>query len=133
MEDLKKLSYQNPIILIDGQCVLCHRFTQFLIKIDRKEILRFGNLQDFQKSDKEPDNESVTLLINGEIYKKSTASLRAMMHLGGIWKLAYILLLVPTFIRDRVYMLIAQNRYKWFGKYEECLIPKRNILVDSSS
>jgi predicted DCC family thiol-disulfide oxidoreductase YuxK len=70
------------------------------------------------------DNFNSFILAEGDrIYTKSTGTLRMLKKLGGIWKLFYGFIIVPKFIRDAVYKLIAKNRYKWFGKRESCMIP----------
>ncbi|MBS1654725.1 MAG: DUF393 domain-containing protein, partial [Bacteroidetes bacterium] len=66
---------------------------------------------------------SFVLLENNKVYTKSTGALRMCKLLGGGWALLYALIIVPRFIRDAVYNMIARNRYKWFGKKEECWLP----------
>lgn len=64
------------------------------------------------------------LLVEGnKYYTHSTAALRVARSLGGAWSLLYAFIIIPRFIRDAVYNLIARNRYKWFGKKEECWVP----------
>lgn len=72
-----------------------------------------------------PQNEfnSFMLLENDQLYTKSSGALRMLKHLGGGWGLLYAFMIVPKFIRDAVYSFIAHNRYKWFGKKEECWLP----------
>ena len=66
------------------------------------------------------------MLIEGEeLYTRSSGALRMLKHIGGGWKLLYAFIIVPKFIRDAVYNLIAQNRYRWFGKKVACWLPKR--------
>ena len=43
--------------------------------------------------------------------------------LGGFWKLLYVFIVIPAPIRDAVYDYVARNRYRWFGKKEECMVP----------
>lgn len=120
----------NPIILFDGVCNLCNRSVQFIIKRDRKKQFRFASLQGrtgqelLEKFDLPAgDLNSFVLVENDRIYRKSTAALRVTRYLRGGWKMLYSFMIVPPFIRDTVYMIIARNRYKWFGRKEECMIP----------
>ncbi len=130
MKKLKQLSFKNPIVLVDGHCVLCHRFVNFLIDRDKKACLKFGSLQNHIDTKNGLDLKGVVLIWKGVVYKNSAAALRSIAQLGGLWKIALFFLLVPRFIRDWVYQKVANNRFKWFGRYDECIVPKRNILLD---
>jgi predicted DCC family thiol-disulfide oxidoreductase YuxK len=66
---------------------------------------------------------SLVLLENGKTYVKSDAALRLTKHLNGLWKFATVFLIVPRFIRDAVYDVVAKYRYGWFGKKDVCWIP----------
>lgn len=59
----------------------------------------------------------------GKAYTQSTAALKVCKYLNGLWPLCYGFMIVPKFIRDGIYNLIAKNRYKWFGKKDACMIP----------
>jgi predicted DCC family thiol-disulfide oxidoreductase YuxK len=63
------------------------------------------------------------LLQDNKVFNKSTGALKVARQIKGAWKLLYIFIIVPKFIRDAVYTWIAQNRYKWFGKKDDCMIP----------
>ncbi|MDH5458216.1 MAG: DCC1-like thiol-disulfide oxidoreductase family protein, partial [Nitrospinota bacterium] len=52
--------------------------------------------------------------------EKSTAVIHISKYLGGVWPLCMIALVIPPFIRDFIYDIIAKNRYRWFGKYDTC-------------
>jgi len=67
------------------------------------------------------------LIEDGRLYTRSAAALRMLKHLGGGWSLLYGLMIIPAFIRNGVYNLLANNRYKWFGKKTECWIPTQAI------
>jgi predicted DCC family thiol-disulfide oxidoreductase YuxK len=125
MEDIN-----HPVILFDGVCNLCNASVQFIIKRDKKQIFRFAALQSqfgqkvvdsFNLSEKKID--SVILLENNSVKIKSEAALRIAKQLGGIYSLLYVFIILPKFIRNSVYDLIARNRYSWFGKQESCMIP----------
>jgi predicted DCC family thiol-disulfide oxidoreductase YuxK len=121
----------QKIIFFDGVCNLCQRSVQFILTHDPKAIFSFASLQG-EVANKillshQLDNQqmnSFVLLENGEVYTRSTAALRVAKQMSGIWKLLYVFILVPPFIRDAVYDWIARNRYHWFGKQEICWIPR---------
>jgi predicted DCC family thiol-disulfide oxidoreductase YuxK len=66
---------------------------------------------------------SVILVQHGKAYQKSNAALEIAKHLSGLWPALYIFKLIPRVIRDRVYDIIAKNRYQLFGRSNECMIP----------
>ncbi len=118
------------IILFDGVCNLCNSSVQFVINHDRKDKFRFASIQsEIGESllKKFNINRSITdsliLIENNRAYTQSTAALRIAKELNGLHPLLYLFIIVPPFIRNAVYDLIAKNRYKWFGKREECMIP----------
>ncbi len=130
------MSNHHAIILFDGVCNLCNSSVQFVIKRDKKEQFRFAALQgEFgrqvldQYKNKLPARtmDSFILLEKDDLYTQSTAALRVARRLPGGWRLLYAFMIVPRFIRDGVYKLIARNRYKWFGKKESCMIPSPSL------
>ena len=93
---------------------------------DRKGKFKLATLQGKTASEllgAQKEAESLVLYENGKIYQYSAAVLRISRHLGGGWALLYGFMIIPRFIRDPLYKLIARNRYKWFGKKEQCRIP----------
>jgi len=124
----------HPIILFDGLCNFCNGAINFVLKQDKKGIFRFAPLQpeagqkllkQYNLSTK--DFESFVLIDDGKVYKKSAASLRVMNKLPWYWKEVQILWIVPSFIRNAIYDFIAKNRYKWFGKKEQCMMPTSEL------
>ncbi len=120
----------NPIILFDGICNLCNGAVQFIIKHDPEKKFLFTSLQSeagqqLLKEYKLPSENfnSFLLLQDDTILSKSTAALKVARQLKSAWKLLYIFIIVPKFIRDALYSYIATNRYKWFGKKDDCMIP----------
>jgi len=129
----------KPVIFFDGVCNLCNRSVQIVIKRDKEGRFRFASLQSnagqqLLKDHQLPQSDfnSFILYEGGKIYTRSTAALRVAKHLKG-WKWLNAFKIVPRFIRDAVYNFIARNRYRWFGKREECMIPTaelRNRFID---
>jgi len=118
------------LILFDGVCNFCNSSVNFVIDRDRKNIFKFASLQSeagqkILKDNNLPLNEFNTFLLleRGKLYDKSTAALKVTRNLGGLLKLLYVFIIVPPFIRNFFYNLIARNRYKWFGKKDSCRIP----------
>jgi predicted DCC family thiol-disulfide oxidoreductase YuxK len=124
----------NPVVLFDGVCNLCNSSVQFLIRKDRQARLRFASLQSefgqavLQKFNLPQNNFNSFVLLEGEkIYLRSSAALRITRYLGGFWRVFQIFWIVPPFIRNALYDLIARNRYKWFGKKTECMMPRPEL------
>jgi predicted DCC family thiol-disulfide oxidoreductase YuxK len=120
----------KKIILFDGVCNLCNDSVVFMIKRDKKDVLRYAALQtEFGQKMIEKHKidsskiDSIILIDNDKYYYKSTAALRIARHLKGAYPLLVIFLILPAFMRDWIYDIIARNRYKWFGKKESCMIP----------
>jgi predicted DCC family thiol-disulfide oxidoreductase YuxK len=124
----------KSIILFDGVCNLCNTLVNFIIKHDKKAYFKFASLQSdaakeilLQYNSKKINLDSIILIENNAVYEKSTAALKISKNLTGGFKLLYALIIIPKFIRDWVYYFIAENRYKWFGKKESCMIPSPEI------
>lgn len=124
-------SSNKKLILFDGVCNLCNGAIQFIIKNDKKDVFRYAALQsDIGKKlveERNIDTEKVDsiLLIEPGVayYDKSDAALQIGKHLKGYRSISSILYLIPSRLRNFVYDFIARNRYKWYGKREECMIP----------
>lgn len=124
----------KPVIFFDGVCNYCNALINFVIRQDKKKIFLFATLQSeagqkILTENKLPaiDPDTFLLLENGKLYSRSTAALRISNKLPWYWKWTQLFWIFPKFIRDGVYNLIARNRYKWFGKKEECMIPAPEI------
>ena len=120
----------RPIVLFDGVCGLCDSFVQFVIKRDKAEVVRFAPLQsgigkDLMRMFALPEGDlSFIVVIDGEkSYIKSTAVLEVLRYLPGVWSYFALLRFIPVSISDFVYEFTARNRYKWFGKYQVCVMP----------
>lgn len=125
----------HPIILFDGVCNLCNSSVQFVINHDKKNQFRFASLQStigekllVQHHLNTNNYNSFILIDEGKAYTRSTAALKVAQKLSSPWTLLYIFIIVPPFIRNAVYDLIARNRYKWFGKKDSCMIPSPDLL-----
>ena len=124
----------KKIIFYDGLCAMCNRFIRLLIKLDKKEKFLLASLQGKngkilqKKFSKELKGIDSVIFYNKKVYTKSSAVINILSELGGIYKLAYIFNIIPSFISDSIYDYIARNRFQWFGKLDKCPMPeKKNI------
>jgi predicted DCC family thiol-disulfide oxidoreductase YuxK len=124
----------EPILLFDGVCHFCNHTVQFVIRHDKREKFRFAALQSSsgQKLLKKfdlPTNDfdSFVMITTNTFYTKSTAALQVCLVLGGLWRILYVLKVLPKPLRDGIYTILAKNRYKWFGKEESCMIPSPEL------
>ncbi|NQY31233.1 MAG: DUF393 domain-containing protein [Flavobacteriaceae bacterium] len=128
---LNSLPKNKKIILFDGVCNLCNSSINYVIDHDKNDVFRFVSLQsDLGKTIQDHlgiVNTSLDTIIlyvpNEAYYIKSTAALKIMTEFLGFWKLMQAFLVLPSSIRDLVYNYVAKNRYKWYGKQENCRIP----------
>ena len=121
----------RPILFFDGVCNLCDGLVQFFIKNDKKGQFLFASLQSKagEKAIRKvrqrlgTNADSVILYANGQYYVKSNAVVTALSMLGGGWSLSKAVLILPGFLRNIVYDMVARNRYRWFGRKDQCIIP----------
>lgn len=120
---------KSAILLFDGECNLCNGTVQFVIKRDKKANVKFASLHSEQGKQimlqfNIPAEyiDSIILVENKKVYYKSTAALRLSKKMDGLWPLFYTFIVIPAFIRNFVYDIIARNRIKWFGKADTCWV-----------
>lgn len=125
---------EQHIILFDGVCNLCNAAVQFVIKNDRKKLFKFASLQSeigksivAESTINTADTDSFVLYSNGHYYTHSTAALMVLKTLGGTWKVLYAFIIVPKFLRNAIYKFVAANRYRIFGRKDECLMPTNDL------
>lgn len=112
----------HSIIYFDGVCFLCSHSIRFLLKRDHQKRFKIGFIQNKTPNE---DIDSIALVHKGKTYYHSTAIIKSLILLGGVYTFAGLFFLVPKQIRDYLYKFIARNRYKWFGKHKSCpLTPK---------
>lgn len=128
---MENLPLDKKIILFDGVCNLCDNTVQFIIKHDKKDIFRFVALQsdlgqeiikhiglDTSKTD------SIILYEPGHAYYyKAEAAFKIAKELNSIYSFISIFSILPKWLSNKGYDYIARNRYKWYGKKNECMIP----------
>ncbi|WP_224490451.1 thiol-disulfide oxidoreductase DCC family protein [Robertkochia flava] len=127
-----ELEAGKKVILFDGVCNLCNGAINFVIKRDHQDRFRYASLQSeigkaLLKERKIDTNEidSIVLIEPGVAYfVKSDAALEIAEGLGWPWKTLYVFnYILPVQLRDKLYDFVARNRYRWFGKKDQCMIP----------
>lgn len=118
----------NNIVFFDGICNLCNASIDFIVRHEKGNQLKFASLQsEIANQYLTPENreqlQTIQFFHQNKTYTKSTAVLKISKHLKFPWNLGIIFLIIPKFIRDFVYDLVATNRYKWFGQKNTCRIP----------
>jgi predicted DCC family thiol-disulfide oxidoreductase YuxK len=121
----------GPILLFDGVCNLCNGLVTFIIRKDHGAKIKFAHLQSHsgqmllkQFSLVSDDIDSVVYIVENKYFLRSSAVLQVFKDLGRGWNMLYSFIIIPEFIRDFFYNLIARNRYKIFGKKDSCRIPE---------
>lgn len=121
----------RPLYFFDGHCVLCSAFVAFCLARDPEGRLKFASAQSAlgERVLKElglPDGtfDRTILLLDGEdVHMRSAAALSALRYLRGPVRWLKPLLLIPAWLRDPLYDLVARNRYRWFGRRPACFVP----------
>jgi predicted DCC family thiol-disulfide oxidoreductase YuxK len=120
----------SVIILFDGVCNLCSGVVHFLIRRDPKGKFRFASLQSEaglallkQVHINSGQIDTIVVIEGDRCYTRSAAALRIAKHLPGLWPVLYIGILIPTPLRNKLYDWVARNRYRWFGRKEQCMLP----------
>ena len=132
---MKNLPPKKKIILFDGVCNLCDSAVQFVIQHDTKDVFRFVALQSelgqeiLHHIGINPNNIDSIILYEPGIayYYKSQAALQIAKSLGGYFHFGTIFRIIPTRISNQLYDYIAKNRYKWYGKKDNCLVPTKEL------
>jgi len=124
------------LVLYDGVCGLCSRLLQFLLEHDRRAAFAFASLQSaagrtiVERFGGDPNElASFHVLANyrgnqPQMFSRSRAALFVAGELGWPWKMAALMRVLPTSILDHVYNVVARNRYRVFGRNEQCLTPR---------
>jgi predicted DCC family thiol-disulfide oxidoreductase YuxK len=134
MSDFSEILHSKHIILFDGVCNLCNGFMMFVYNRDPHAKFTFAWIQSKQGKQileqlKMPTEEYDTIIYlkGGQPSYKSTAFLKIVNHLKFPWPVLWIGVIIPLFIRNWLYDLVARNRYKIFGKKNQCLLPTGDL------
>ena len=130
---------ETHLVLYDGVCGFCNRSISYLIRLDRNRRFLYAPLQGKTAtgilSGVQANNKELKTVILVQDYQTQSSSLlfrseaifQILAELGGIWQILSWLRIIPLPIRDLAYNFIARNRYRWFGKYNECKLPAPEI------
>lgn len=126
----------HPILLYDGVCGLCNRLNQFVLRRDPEGIFRFASLQSgladrilSRHGANAADLNSLYAVVNADqpderLLARSDAAIFVLKQLGPFWRVAgFLLQLIPRFLREWGYRMVARNRYRVFGQFETCPLP----------
>ncbi len=126
----------HTLVLYDGVCGLCNRLVNFLLRHDRGDRFRFAALQSefaqgrLRRHRLDPSDFDTVVVLSDfgqpteQVFTRAQAAIRAIEQLGGIWQLARVCRIIPGPLRNAAYNLIARHRYRIFGKYDECPLPR---------
>lgn len=128
----------NPVTFMDGECVLCTFGAQMIDRFDRKGRFRICPVQKelgramLQHYGLNPDDpESWLLIVDGQAYGSMDAMIRAGREVGGIGWALQVLRILPRALQDWLYVRLARNRYRLFGRHETCVMPGQRLLVSN--
>ncbi|MBI4377955.1 MAG: thiol-disulfide oxidoreductase DCC family protein [Nitrospinae bacterium] len=120
--------------MFDGLCNFCSKSVEFIIKQDKKAIFRFAAIQSrtggelIRQFGMDPNDIKTFMLVKGgRAYIRSEAVLQIVKQFQAPWRFLLVLRLIPRPVRDWAYTLFANNRYRWFGKMEKCMVPSPDI------
>jgi predicted DCC family thiol-disulfide oxidoreductase YuxK len=124
----------GPLVLYDGTCGLCSRSVQLILRHDRRGRFRFAALQSdtgralLERHGLPVDQlDSVVLVEGGRAFTRSRAALRIARRMDAPWPALAALSIVPRPVADFVYGRVADNRYRWFGRTEACMLPPPEV------
>ena len=124
----------GAIVLFDGVCNFCSGSVNFIIEHDRQAYFRFTPLQSEIGQEllekfhiEKAETDSVILIEDESAYTYSSAALRIVRKLNGLWSWLYVFIIVPKPILDFLYKLFAKYRYRMFGRKDECMLPTPEV------
>ncbi|MGB3796215.1 MAG: thiol-disulfide oxidoreductase DCC family protein [Alteraurantiacibacter sp.] len=125
-------SRQNPVIVFDGYCVLCSANARFVLRYDKRERFRLAAMQGetgaalLRQFGIDPDDPESFIIVQGDrALRDSDAVLALWSELGWPWKILAAATVIPRGWRDGAYRIIARNRYRLFGRREQCFVPDK--------
>ena len=122
---------KKDVIVFDGLCVMCNSFFKWVLKNDKDDKYLFANIQsNFYKKNMDINKsiDSIILIKENNIFYESEAIKYILKDLDKFFLLQLVLNVTPKFISNFFYKIIANNRYKIFGKKDKCELPNKNLL-----
>ena len=124
----------RDLVVFDGVCVLCSGFFRFLIRFDKDKRFAFATAQsplgqDFYRALGLPGDEFETnlVIVDGQVFQHLDAFAAAMRALGGVWAVLGWVAFLPAIVKKPLYSTIARNRYRIFGKRDQCMMPEPEV------
>jgi predicted DCC family thiol-disulfide oxidoreductase YuxK len=124
----------DNLVIFDGVCNFCTKFVQFVLRHESDHVLLFAPMQSttgsriMRELGIDPsDTETFVVISGGEAFTRSDAAIRLTGHLRGGWNVLRIFAVLPRPVRDWAYGVVARNRYRWFGRYDQCMVPSAAI------
>lgn len=117
----------DKILFFDGICAMCNRLIRFVLRHDRKREVKFATLQGLTAQKHLPpslaaDLKTVVLVDEQGVHTESDAIIKLLQAMGGVYRMAVVLLIFPRPVRNLTYRYVAKNRYRWFGTTESCAL-----------
>ncbi|KZK92317.1 MULTISPECIES: DUF393 domain-containing protein [unclassified Pseudovibrio] len=124
----------GPISIMDAHCGLCAKGAAWIARNDRKVEFRIVPLQSRLGQalavhyGLDPSNPSTWLYLeNGAAHTSLDALIRIGLRLGGVWNILFVLRILPRFVQDAIYGVVARNRYKFFGRADLCSVQNSEV------
>jgi predicted DCC family thiol-disulfide oxidoreductase YuxK len=123
----------ESVVLFDGTCKLCNGWAKFIIRHDSAHRFKLTSVQSQEgqallKWAGLPTHEfhTIVLIEHDRFYVRSDAMFKILARLPAFWDWLCAARIVPLPIRDWIYDKIALNRFKLFGRYDTCRMPRRD-------
>ncbi|MBU2914879.1 thiol-disulfide oxidoreductase DCC family protein [Reichenbachiella agariperforans] len=133
MGEYNKISQLDNLVLYDGVCKFCNSSVSFVLDHEKNDQLKFTPLQSplgekilSEHGLPKDYTDSILFLSKDKLYAKSKAAFKISKFLKAPWSLGQVFLIVPSFVSNVFYDVIAKNRYKWFGMTDACMLPPAN-------
>ena len=124
----------RDLVVFDGECVLCSWFFRYMWRFDRKARFAYALAQSdvggqlYATLGLPTDEfETYLVIVDGQIYQKLDAFAAAMQALGGWHRILGLVRFMPRWIKDPIYMTVARNRYRIFGRRDTCMMPDAQL------
>ena len=120
---------ENPVVLFDGVCNLCNGLVQFVLEHEKTPDIKFGALQseagqrELKNHSIDSNSQSILFIEKNVVYEKSDAVFKIAKHLNSPWSWIVVFGILPKFMNDYFYEVVAKYRYRLFGKSETCKVP----------
>lgn len=125
----------KSIVIFDAHCILCSANAQFILRHDHEKNFLLASMQGefgsqlYRQFGIDPEDPESLILVRGdEMIRDSDAVIAIYVGLGWPWRLVAVAKLIPSILRDPLYRMIARNRYRLFGKRDQCWLPDEKFI-----